>query len=245
VSVPSLPANVILLCEVGSTAHGTGLPGHEDRDEMGVVVESPQEVLGLGSGFGTRVYRTKPEGVSSGPGDTDRVLYSLRRYLSLAAAGNPSILVCLFAPVLQATELGHNLRVNAQMFVGRHIVPRYRGYMQAQVEKLERGSGQREVLIEAHGFDTKFAMHAARLGFQGAELLATGQLALPMVNPAGSWLRAVRRGEVSQDEWRSVVRDLDAKLATMADDPRYPEGPDRKGIEQWSVRAHTEAWASS
>jgi len=242
-TIPALPQNLILLCEVGSTAHGTGLPGHEDRDEMGIVVETPWEVFGLGPGFGTKTYRTQPEGVPSGPGDTDRTLYSLRHYLSLAAAGNPSILVCLFAPVLQATPLGHDLRACAQMFVGRHIVPRYRGYMQAQVEKLERGSGQREALIEAHGYDTKFAMHAARLGFQGIELLVTGQLALPMVGPAGDWLRAVRRGEVTLGEWRSVVRDLDAKLASLTDDPRYPEGPNRNGIEQWSVTAHTATWA--
>jgi hypothetical protein len=34
-----LPADYgieILRCEVGSTLHGTGLPDHEDRDEMGI-----------------------------------------------------------------------------------------------------------------------------------------------------------------------------------------------------------------
>ena len=35
--IPELPAATILLVEVGSTAHGTGLPGGEDHDEMGVV----------------------------------------------------------------------------------------------------------------------------------------------------------------------------------------------------------------
>ena len=45
--IPPLPDATILLVEVGSTAHGTGLPGGEDHDEMGVVVEGPQEVLGV------------------------------------------------------------------------------------------------------------------------------------------------------------------------------------------------------
>src|SRR5262249_48060125 len=31
----------------GSTLHGTGLPGHEDRDEMGVYLEHPSSVVGL------------------------------------------------------------------------------------------------------------------------------------------------------------------------------------------------------
>ena len=45
--IPPLPPNTILLVEVSSTAHGTGIPGGEDHDEMGVVVGiSVQGVLG-------------------------------------------------------------------------------------------------------------------------------------------------------------------------------------------------------
>jgi hypothetical protein len=46
--IPPLPDSTILLVEVGSTAHGTGIPGGEDNDEMGVVIEAPHEVLGVG-----------------------------------------------------------------------------------------------------------------------------------------------------------------------------------------------------
>ena len=81
---PSLPRATILLVEVGSTADGTGLAGGEDQDELGVVVESPASVLGLNeAGFRTVMQRTQPEGSRSGPGDTDRTLYSLRRFLRL------------------------------------------------------------------------------------------------------------------------------------------------------------------
>lgn len=97
--IPPLPDSTILLVEAGSTAHGTGLPGGEDHDELGVVMERPAEVLGLGErGFPTVMQRTQPEGTRSGPGDTDRTLHSLRRYLRLAASGNPSILMSLWAP---------------------------------------------------------------------------------------------------------------------------------------------------
>jgi hypothetical protein len=43
--IPPLPESTILLVEVGSTAHGTGIPGGEDNDEMGVMIEAPHEVL--------------------------------------------------------------------------------------------------------------------------------------------------------------------------------------------------------
>jgi hypothetical protein len=45
--IPELPDATILLVEVGSTAHGTGIAGGEDHDEMGVVVESRCIVLAL------------------------------------------------------------------------------------------------------------------------------------------------------------------------------------------------------
>src|SRR5436309_13108180 len=113
--IPPLPESTILLVEVGSTAHGTGLPGGEDHDEMGVVIEPPEAVLGLDPrGFATVMQRTQPEGVRSGPGDTDRTLHSLRRFVRLAAGGNPSILMSFWAPVIYSTEQGDELRASAK-----------------------------------------------------------------------------------------------------------------------------------
>ena len=52
--------------EVGSTAHGTGIAGGEDHDQLAVVVETPGQVLGLDPhGFRTVMQRTQPEGVPS------------------------------------------------------------------------------------------------------------------------------------------------------------------------------------
>lgn len=250
--IPPLPASTILLVEVGSTAHGTGLPGGEDHDELGVVVESPAAVLGLDAeGFATVMQRTQPEGVRSGPGDTDRTLHSLRRFLRLAASGNPSILMSLWAPVLQATPVGLDLRTLGPAFIGRHVIPRYRGYMESQALRLlglrggghgSQGSGRREELVAAHGYDTKYAMHCARLGFQGLELLTTGGLALPIEGEPADWLRAVRRGEVSFDDWWSRALELDGELERLAGDESLPGGPDRGCIERWSVAAHLTHW---
>jgi hypothetical protein len=248
---PPFPDGMILLVEVGSTAHGTGLPGGEDHDETAVVVESPEQVLGLGPALANHMQRTQPEGHRSGPGDTDRQVYGLRSFLAMAAAGNPSILLTLWAPVIEATDLGRDLIGLRDAFVGRHVLPRYRGYMQSQVMRMQglkgsghgrRGGGKRDELIAAHGYDTKFAMHAARLGYQGCELITTGGLALPVGGAPGDWLRAVRRGEVPYDVWLARVGELDAALATLTDDDRYPPGPDRHRIQAFSVAAHRQAW---
>ncbi|HET7490075.1 MAG TPA: nucleotidyltransferase domain-containing protein [Acidimicrobiales bacterium] len=251
--IPPLPPSTILLVEVGSTAHGTGLPGGEDHDEMGVVVEDPEQVLGTDpDGFRTVMQRTQPEGTRSGPGDVDRTLHSLRRFLRLAASGNPSILLSFWAPVLHATDEGRQLQGMGEAFVGRHVIPRYRGYMESQVMRLlgqrggghgRRGGGGREELVAAHGYDTKYAMHAARLGFQGIELVTTRRLRLPVEGEPAEWLRAVRRGDVPFEEWQKRCRSLDRRLEELASDESLPAGPDRSSIDAWAVATHLGWWS--
>ncbi|CAN5663741.1 hypothetical protein BH10ACT1_BH10ACT1_17180 [soil metagenome] len=250
--IPPLPETTILMVEVGSTAHGTGIPGGEDHDELGVVVERPDEVLGLDErGFATVMQRTQPEGSRSGPGDVDRTLYSLRTFLRLAASGNPSILMSFWAPVEHVTPEGEELRALGEACIGRHVIPRYRGYMQSQAMRLlglrggghgVRGGGGRIELIDAHGFDTKYAMHCSRLGFQCLELLTTGQLELPIQGEPATWLRSVRHGEVGVDEWWSRSLELDAQLEALQDDESIPTGPDRQRIDAWSIATHRAVW---
>ena len=251
--IPALPHTAILMVEVGSTAHGTGIAGGKDHDQMVVVVETPDQVLGLDPhGFRTVMQRTQPEGVRSGPGDIDRTLHSLRRFVRLAASGNPSILMALWAPVEFTTPIGDELRSLGEAFVGRHVVPRYRGYMQSQARRLlglsggghgKRGGGGREELIAEFGYDTKYAMHCARLGFQCLELLNTGQLELPIQGEPAYWLRAVRYGKVSFEEWWERSLTLDAELEAVAEDDSIRREPDRARIDAWCIDAHQRVWA--
>jgi hypothetical protein len=85
-------------------------------------------------------------------------------------------------------------------------------------------------------------MHCARLGFQCIELVTTRQLELPIQGEPADWLRAVRRGDVSFDDWWQRCLDLDAQLERLEADESYPADPDRSRIESWSVAAHLAAW---
>lgn len=78
-----------------------------------------------------------------------------------------------------------------------------------------RGGGARPELIAEHAYDTKYAMHCARLEFQGLELLHTGQLQLPKIDERAEWLRALRRGEILLQEWWSRACDLDVQLERL------------------------------
>jgi uncharacterized protein len=94
------PYSIILESIVGSTLHGTSVAdGLEDLDLMAIVIESKERLIGFDT-TDTWTFRTKPDGVRSEAGDVDWVGYGLRKYLKLALAGNPSILLPLFAPIL-------------------------------------------------------------------------------------------------------------------------------------------------
>ena len=80
--------------------------------------------------------------------------------------------------MLVETELGRRAARARPAILSRRAGRGYLGYLHGQKERLLGARGQKRVnrpeLVEAHGYDTKYAMHAARLGYQGLELLETG-----------------------------------------------------------------------
>lgn len=248
----------ILRATVGSTLHGLHHGGQDDRDEMAVFIEPPEYLLGLARARGIRgglygfehfVERTQPEGVRSGPGDLDLVAYSLRKYMRLALKGHPTILLLLFAPeemVLVQTDLGRELRELAPAILSRRAGRGYLGYLHGQKERLLGARGQKRVnrpeLVEAHGYDTKYAMHAARLGHQGLELLESGQLTLPMPEPERSRVMAIRLGERSFEEAVAEIDEVERRLAEALERTSLPAEPDRERVNSFLIKAYRSGW---
>ena len=177
---------------------------------MGLCVEPAEYVSGL-QRFEQYVFRTQPDGVRSGPGDLDLIVYSLRKWMRLALTGNPTVLLPLFVPeieIVRITGLGHELRANADRIVSRLAGLRFAGYLRTQRQRMLEGALKvnRPELIEKYGFDTKYAMHMVRLGVQGVELLETGRMTLPIAEPWLTWLRDLRRGKHTQEEAIAAAR---------------------------------------
>ena len=248
----------ILRATVGSTVHGLHHGGQDDRDEMAVFVEPPEYLLGLARargikgglyGFEHYVERTQPEGVRSGPGDLDLVAYSLRKYMRLALKGHPTILLLLFVPealIETKTILGDELRSLAPAILSQRAGRGYLGYLHGQKERLLGVRGQKRVnrpeLVEAHGYDTKYAMHAARLGYQGLELLETGRVTLPMSEPERSRVMAIRTGERTLDEAIEEIDEVERRLGEALERTSLPAAPDRTTVDRFLVDAHRRAW---
>jgi hypothetical protein len=249
--------NEILRCVVGSGVHGIAIEGTDDHDEMGVFIEPPAYCIGTKAPFEHRVERTVPEGVRSGPGDTDLTIYSLRRWMGLALHGNPTVLLPLFAPLddlIVTTPLGFELRSLSDKICSVVAGKRFLGYLHNQRDRMLGGGTHRSKvpnrpeLIEKYGFDVKYASHALRLGFQGIELLTTGSLTLPMRDDLRDRILAVKRGEVPFEECVSIIDGQAKALVRLIENPSIsplPEHPDYDAIDQWMTKAHTMWWAEN
>jgi uncharacterized protein len=235
--------NEILRGVVGSTSHGTAIEGQDDRDEMGIFVEPPEYVCGLVP-CDHYIYRDQPEGVRNQPGDLDLTMYSLRKFCRLAAQGNPSVVLVLWLPTYICKEpIGADLVRMRQAFISRQSGERFLGYLVAQKMRLT-GERTRTVnrpeLIAKYGYDTKFAMHALRLGYEGIELMTSRRLTLPVAEPDLSTLRAVRSGQIDYQGALRLIEAAEARLRAVVEACTW--SADIAAIDEFLVQAHIRHW---
>jgi len=257
---------MILRVQVGSGLHGTSISGQDDRDEMGLCLEPPQFVTGLacvpsgihGRGPSVRFEQYERHtawdrrgGVAnrSGSGDLDVIIYSARKWARLALAGNPTVLLVLFVPdeeVVFRNEAGAELAGNAHRFVSRLAATRFLGYLRSQKAAMTGQAGahtNRPELVAVHGYDTKYAMHALRLGLQGIEFLTTGRITLPVPEPHRACLRSIRRGDVPLAEVLDAITSAESQITQLRETSAVPDLPDRGWVDAWLHRSHLNFWA--
>lgn len=231
--------HTVLLSLVGSGVHGIsltaahGAPGaaQDDLDLMGICVEPPEYVTGLME-FDQYIFRTQPEGARSGPGDIDLNIYGLRKWMRLALKGNPTIITPLWSPEESVYDIefpGAVLRDNREKFISKSMLRQYLGYMEAQRDRMLGLRGgtdvNRQELIDAYGFDTKFAGHAVRLGHQGIELALDHRLSLPMEQWQREMVVDIRTGKWTKEEVQDYVVAQVETLENLLGHTSLPENP--------------------
>jgi predicted nucleotidyltransferase len=237
---------VIVEAEYGSRAIGTATED-SDHDIMGVFIEPREYVTGIES-TETDIENTAPEGQRSGRDDTDVTLYPLRKWASLAARGNPTVLSILFSP----RHLHHRITGewvlilrHRDAFISQEAGWRFLGYAQGQRQAL---TGQRNKrtnrpeLIHRHGYDTKFAYHMLRTAMQGIELMDTGRMTLPMTGEHLAVLRDVRAGFLDKDAALGIADRLEADLRTAIAGSHLDEHADRSRINQLLHDIYEQDW---
>lgn len=160
------------------------------------------------------------------------------------------MLLVLFVPdeeVVFRNQVGAELVANAHRFVSRLAAVRFLGYLQAQKAAMTGQAGahtNRPELVAVHGYDTKYAMHAMRLGLQGIEFLTTGRITLPVPEPDRAYLRSIRHGQVPLADVLDAITNAEIRLIELRETSAVPDQPDRAWVDDWLHRSHLDFWAS-
>jgi uncharacterized protein len=209
----------IFACVVGSRAYGLAGPG-SDVDRRGVFRPPTPLFWRL----------DKPPTHVSGPAE-EQFSWELERFCVLALRANPTVLECLWSPlVTHSTDVGAALVALRGAFLSRRVGTTYGEYASDQLAKLEvarrRGAPVRG----------KQAMHMLRLLMAGAHVLETGEV-LVDVSAHRDELLAVRAGAQSWDAVTDRAAALAERLAAARESTALPAEPDRAAVERFLVAA--------
>lgn len=239
--------HTILQCVVGSKLYGTDNKD-SDIDQMGVCVE-PLEVA---QGFAEFEQYIDQKRDDTGRMVTESKIYGLRKFLRLALGGNPDVTPLFFVPVgfhTVSIATGRKMQELAPHVISRKSGVKFLGYMESQRQRLLGERGQKNVsrplLVEKYGYDTKYAMQILRLGMQGFELLATGQMTFPMVDSDRAFLRDVRDGKLDINDVLNRAGNLKAMIEGALEDTPLPAEPNVALVEDWMVNTYYQRWRAA
>lgn len=214
-----LKDNIILLTYSGSIAYGTNLPT-SDTDIRGAALRNPNDIL-LTKDFEQIIDK-----------ETDTVIYSFDKLISLLAANNPNTLELLgLKPehYLYIDGPAWELLKHEDWFLSKRVIKSFGGFIKAQRTRIENGKLRREPNKIA-----KHMMHIVRLYYTGIDLLAHKQM-VTYRDKERKELIDIRNGDLlystgePKPDFYQLVnilkREFDAAAArtTLPDVPNSPE----------------------
>ena len=172
-------------------------------------------------------------------------VFSLWKLISMFGNGDPTTLCLMFAdPIIDL--YGICTAEFRRMAISRVSGDRFIKYMRSQRKSMigERSKHvTRKMLIESHGFDTKFAGHVLRIGYQGCEILETGKITLPMPDDGGRLnVLDVRNGLWTVQEVLAEAEALETRLEAALAATELPEGTDWYALNEFVVSKYLDVW---
>ena len=117
------------------------------------------------------------------------------------------------------------------------------GYMRQQLERWSGKRGQKNVnrpeLVDAYGFDTKYAGHAIRLGIQGAQYMEHGVFQVPMHPGDAKLVREVRKGAYTEAQAMNIALMVERRLKQAVADSLLPDRANNDGVALWLDQAYS------
>ena len=198
--------NCILFCRTGSYLYGTNTP-ESDEDYTGIFIPDEDYILGWNKNIEQVEVGTNPSGSGriNSVGDIDCTLYSLTKWIKLAARNNPNILELFFTPdncVIFKNEYGRRLMGSYLLFISQKAYHSFTGCSRDQLYKLKtkkKNESGRVHLVEKYGFDTKFALHSLRFMIETIQLMKGGRIEFPLAE--NRLLLDIKRGQYTEEEF--------------------------------------------
>jgi predicted nucleotidyltransferase len=165
----------------------------------------------------------------------DFSIYGIVKFFQLCMDNNPNMIDSLFVPqncVLHQTRVATMVRDNRKMFLHKGCYHKFRGYSFAQLHKAEiknpKEGSKRYEDIKNHGYDSKFLYHVVRLLDECEQILTLGDLDL---QKSKEYLKAIRRGEVSEEDVKSYFNEKEKYLNKCYEESKIPYSPDEDKIK--------------
>lgn len=224
---------------MGSESYGVS-SGDSDRDIYGVCFPPLTTVFPhLGGeifGFGSQIKRFETwqeHHIAALDFVWDFQIYSIVKYFQLAMENNPNILDSLFTPrrcVLSTTQVGELIRERRRDFLHKGSWHKLKGYAYSQLHKIKTktAQGKRAELVEAHGYDTKFAYHVVRLLLEAEMILAEHDLDLERHREQ---LKGIRRGEWTEQQLVEWAGEKEKDLEKLYTTSTLRHTPDEQTIK--------------
>jgi predicted nucleotidyltransferase len=249
-------SRIIHLFIGGSELHGAKLEGTDDHDIYGVFIEPPEVILGTDAMQRDHqhfVWSTAGNDQRNTADDVDITLFSLQKWAYLACKGNLTKMHFLFAQNLVNVPVSKDVCTTTWTEIVRHrdaflakshldAIVHFSDdqLMRLTGEKGRGKKGQRPELEMKHGYDTKAAMHALRILYEGKELMETGRISLP--GPQKNALIDIRKGKWSLEEVLKQAEDVKHEcLKAQANSP-LPDELDRPAVNRTVAEAYQSFW---
>lgn len=226
----------------GSRLSGVNTPT-SDYDYIGALVEPESYRLGLLTHTQGKHHQLGFEQHETHGPEFEGTVYSLWKLVLMFAECNPTILSLLYAEPLR-DDFGINTPEFRRLVVSKKAGHRFMKYMEAQRKSMigQRKHVSRQALVDAHGYDTKFAGHIVRLGLQGIEYLKTGWITLPMSEADRTTVTGIRAGFWTQEYVLEVAEYLEEELQEAYDACTLPDEPDYEALSDWLAAQYHGKW---
>lgn len=227
----------------GSRSYGIDTPD-SDYDYAGALIEPPEYRIGLNTYTQGKHNQHGFEQHQFTGDNFEGTIYSLWKLVSMFADCNPTSLCYLFATPIK-DDYGLTTQQFRDSVVSKKAGHRFMRYVEAQRKSMIGQRAKhvtRQVLIDAHGFDTKFAAHVIRLGLQGIEYLDTGHITLPMPLEQRSLVLHIRNGIWPFNEVLALADELEVRLEEALVKSTLPDEPDYKALSNWVALMYQYHW---